>query len=338
MYIQITISEGYYLQVKRANGDFVYTSGQIFMLDLEGFIITKKAYKLIGEIQILPPYDLPVKVDERGRFWELQSANWQLVGQVKAVMFINPSALKNLGDNYYAGTSDSGVPIIGNPGEGIFENAKTYYFAEGASNQRFLAVLNIDKIKSIALFIQKMKSIAYKIENKPSLYPDPQPDLATFNKNITALEKAAALASTRVRGGAALRDKAYDQVLDNVHTLQQYVQILADKAMGMQAIIIIENAGFEVKLYGVRIKPDLKALQGEKSGVVKLIAKAAKDSGAYQWQKSDDAINWTDLQTTIISTTILSGLKPASLVYFRFRAILKTGTSNWSQPVSLVIT
>lgn len=207
------------------------------------------------------------------------------------------------------------------------------------SNKRPIAVLHIAMLKVLAIFIAKMRTISLNMANHVALFPTPAPSLATFNTNIDALEAAEAVASTHVTGSAALRDQAYDLVLDNVHSLQAYVQVLADAAADVDdAIALILNSGFDLKSQGTFVKPEFEVVNSEISGAVELVAKSSGSHSANEWRRSTDGINWTMLPSTIKAKTTESGLTPGATVYFQHRPVLSDGVGNWSQVVSIIVT
>ncbi|MBP7498001.1 MAG: hypothetical protein KA792_10095 [Bacteroidales bacterium] len=340
MKIQINITTGFYLQVQKPDTSYLYTPGQLFTEDENLFIVSELGYKLIGPI-VLPVQteSYILKVDIVGQMWLLVSGNWTLIGQIKGVFFIKPEDLEDVGDGYYKETFESGVPIIDNPGEGPLTNAKTYGFLQGYGKARPLVVLNINKIRQIGNFILKMRGIYANMLLHPDLYPSPPFILNDFLDNVEALVAAEAEVYTQIRGKVQARNQAYDLVLDNAHTLLNYVQTLADRADTLEeAIRLILSSGFDLKKSPVTAKSDLQAKNIIPSGTVKLTAKAVAGAGAYEWQKSSDAINWTELPGTIKATTTVKDLTPGTYAYFRCRAVLRTGYTDWTQIVSLIIT
>lgn len=333
----LNITGGAYFRVQRPDGLFVYTLGRQFELDETGMIITaEQGYKLINETHVPAPYNEPLRIDEHGEITVFHGGVWLTIGFVMVVGFEHPELLDNLGDGYYGETIGSGVALTGTAGTPPFEGITIYYIPEGGKKQRPIAALN--KPAAITGFIAKMRTIALNITNHPELYLSPMPSIATFTANIDALEDAEAVASTHVTGSAAKRNQKYDLVLDNVHNLQLYIQVLADNADDTDdAITIITNSGFDLKERGVYVKDALKATHGKLSGTVKLTAKAIEDAGAYEWQISDDNLNWTPLPTTIDATTKATGLTPATTVYFRCRPVMTDGIGDWTQAVSIIV-
>ena len=46
---------------------------------------------------------------------------------------------------------------------------------------------------------------------------------------------------------------------------------------------------------------------------------------------------WTTTPPTLQAKTVITGLTPVTTVEFRYRAVLKDGADNWSEPVSLTV-
>jgi hypothetical protein len=206
------------------------------------------------------------------------------------------------------------------------------------SNKRPMAVFPIRKLKKIGSFILRIRTILINILNNPTIFVSPSPAVATITTNVTNLEAAEAIARTRVIGSVAARNLKYDVVLKNVHTLQSYVQGLADNAVDEHTSIAIINAsGFDLKNKGVRVKPDLAVENAEISGSVQLVAKSAGRRSAYEWRKSADNVTWADLPSTLQAKTTVHDLPLASTMYFQYRAILKEGVGNWSQSVNIIV-
>lgn len=206
------------------------------------------------------------------------------------------------------------------------------------SKKRPIAVLHIRKLGKIGEFILKAETIVLDIGNNPGFFSAPDPPLATVTGNIADLQAAQAVSQTRVVGSAAARDLKYSIVLADIHGLQHYVQKQADNAPDEEtAIAIINASGFNLRHQGVHVKPLLAVKQNKVTGAVTLMAKAAGKRAAYEWQQSTDGKTWVHLPSTLKAKTTVSGLVTDVRTYFRFRAILLTGTGSWSGLVSFVV-
>lgn len=202
-----------------------------------------------------------------------------------------------------------------------------------------MAVFLISKLRKLGSFIAKVQNIVLEITNHSTIFVTPAPPLATVTGDIAALEAAESLALTRAHGTAAARNLKYDVVVNDIRALQRYVQDLADMADSeAEAIAVIQASGFNLKVNGVHVKPDLEVKNGTVSGTVKLIAKAAANRASYNWQQStNNQATWTDLPPTLQAKTTVSGLTVGARVFFRFRPVIKGGAGNWSQSVWIII-
>ena len=208
------------------------------------------------------------------------------------------------------------------------------------SARRPLAVLLIATLSKLGNFILKAKYIVAQMGDNVTKYPTPSPPLADVTLSIAALEDAQVEVSKRVPGAVATRDLKYTAVLNDLRSLQNYVQDRADSQTDEQAAIgMITSSGFSLRKTGVRVKPDLSVAKSKISGKVLLTAKAAGPRVSYNWQQSDNnGTLWTDLPPTMQAKTSVSALNPGTKYWFRLRAVNKTGPENWSQPVWVIVT
>ena len=338
MSFQINISGGAYFEVQRPDGVIVYTLSRQFFIDAQGRIVTAEGYILLNQTVIPAPGDEPVEINQQGQVSVFLSGSWQFIGTIMVVLFMAPEFLQDLGNGYYAQTVNSGLPQVGTAGTGQFVNVKVYYLPGTSKKERPIAAL--DEPKAIANFIIKARMIVQDLtDNTGGYFTHVKPSLITVAADINALETAEETAKTHVAGAAAARDIKFDKVLIDMRGLQMYVQTLADNAPDIAtAKAIINASGFDLKPHGIHTKDALKATHGKVSGTVQLAAKAVAKAGAYEWQMSNDNINWTSLPTTIETKTKVTALTPGSIVYFRCRAVKKTGVENWTQAVSIVVT
>jgi len=206
------------------------------------------------------------------------------------------------------------------------------------SNKRPRAVLAITNPQKTGDFIIGARTIVLNIGNNVAIFATPAPTLASVTTAITNLETAETLAHTRVTGSVAARDLKYDVLLKAMHGLLNYVQNLADNATDEPTSISIINAsGFGLRTVAAVTKAPLTATNGDVSGTINLIAKSAGNRSSYNWRKSADNLTWTDLVHTIQAKTLVTGLTPASHVYFQYRTVTITGVSNWSQSISIIV-
>ena len=89
-------------------------------------------------------------------------------------------------------------------------------------------------------------------------------------------------------------------------------------------------------------KATLEVVNGEHPGSVKFIAKAEVKAAAYIWQYilasalTADGV-WQVVSITTAASATLDGLTSGSLYYFRVAYVTPAGTSEFCQPVSLMV-
>ena len=86
------------------------------------------------------------------------------------------------------------------------------------------------------------------------------------------------------------------------------------------------------------VRASSAARAGLLSGTASLVTASAAGRASYEWQYSTDAgKTWLLLPPTLQAKTSVSGLQAGTVVQFRNRAVTKTGASDWSPAVSLLI-
>ncbi len=200
-------------------------------------------------------------------------------------------------------------------------------------------VFTASKFRKVGDFILNMKTIVLNIGAAVGYFPTPNPTLASVTTNIGTLEIAETKVKTRIVGAAAARDLIYDTCYKDLLALVAYVQLIANaSADAATAIAIIESAGFNVKLNGVRVKAPIIATNSTSEGVILLSAKAVGKKTVYMWQMSADGVAWSDLPITQITKTAVSDLTAGQKKYFRVRTMNKpNGTSDWSAAVAIFV-
>jgi len=193
------------------------------------------------------------------------------------------------------------------------------------------------KIKNFITFAQ---SVATAMTNN-SEFPSPPTPIATLLADLAALNTAETAVLSRTKGAVETRDAKLAAVKTGLVTLKAYVQTVANTATPENAPAIIQSSGMSVRKVTQRDKAALVAKQGSVSGSVKLVAKAAARSAAYEWQYSTDQKTWTTLPITLQAKTGVSGLTPATTpattYAFRVQEVPRTGVENWSQIVTRVV-
>jgi hypothetical protein len=169
-------------------------------------------------------------------------------------------------------------------------------------------------------------------------FPSPTPALEVLDGDLSALEDAEIKAGTGAKGATSQRDAKKSKVKRHLFSLRGYVQTVADaQPSAAEAAAVIESAFMSVQKARSHTVPELVAKNNGVSGTVILDAKAVAATASYYWEYSLDQETWTSAPETLQSKTSISGLTPARLYYFRFRALTRTGALGYSQVVSLVV-
>ncbi len=101
-------------------GGFAYTRAGGFTLNRDGEIVLASDQGRKLEPGIIVPSDAlrPIAIRPDGRVFVNQTGQIEPVeiGRIQTSAFINPSGLKQVGENLYIETAASGPPLIGDPG------------------------------------------------------------------------------------------------------------------------------------------------------------------------------------------------------------------------------
>ena len=207
--------------------------------------------------------------------------------------------------------------------------------------------MNIKKPKSPRIVLRKpptaaatlvlAKAILQAVTTNKGEFPTPNPSLAILTTDINALDTAETAVKTRTKGAAQERDAKLAVVVTDLELLRAYVQSVANAADPANAASIAHAAGMDVRKSTATTKPDFGAKPDKTlSGVVHVSVKVGGKRETHQWQSSTDGKTWTDMPPTLQGKTTATGFQPGVTVYFRHRAVTRTGLDDWSQPISVV--
>jgi hypothetical protein len=207
------------------------------------------------------------------------------------------------------------------------------------ATSKFRPMATYNAARAIGKFISQSDGIVF-IMNASGLFTSPPILFTTVAAKIVDLQTAETLAKTGVTGSAAARDIEFNDVLTDMRAYQIYVQSLAD-VLGnkMKAIAIISASGFGLKVDGIKIKAPLSVRPGISTGDVILTSKAAKMRALYNWQiglEIAGVIVWSDLPSSLKSTTKVTSLTLDLRTFFRHRTLTKKGLSGWSDAVTII--
>lgn len=188
--------------------------------------------------------------------------------------------------------------------------------------------------RSVPVYIKECRHVVDKMTNNAHFTYLNLP-LGAVTHDIDELQDAEQATLDGTPGSIAIRDSALLVVQGDMRHLKSSVQLVADANM-THAREIIESAGMSVATRTKTAKPELAVRQGAAPGDAHVSARAMKGRGTYHWQVGDQ-LTWTDLPATVISSTLVKGLTPATLRSFRFRTYTKDGFSEWSVPVMYIV-
>ncbi len=167
-------------------------------------------------------------------------------------------------------------------------------------------------------------------------FPSPTLPLATLVGHIADLEAAHVVARTRADGAAAARNAKLVVVHDDLKRLRSYVETIANQH-GEDAPAVVVSSGMSEKDSAGPLKAGFSAKQRKRSGSVRLAVRHPGIVTSFDWQLSTDGVVWTDLRSTVVANLDLDGLTPATRYHFRYRTLTRNGTSDWSDPLTLLV-
>jgi hypothetical protein len=190
--------------------------------------------------------------------------------------------------------------------------------------------------KQGSMLIGVARAIAQAM-NGNKAFPTPDPSVATLQTAISDLDVAENQAKTGLKSAFAARNQKRKALYLLLEQEKHYVQKIAD-ADPDRAHEIIVSAGMSAMKVPIRTKRVFTARQTPVSGTVELFTARVATRAAYEWQYSaDGGKTWQSVAQTLKAKTLVSGLQPAVVYAFRFRSVTKSGLSDWSDAVTLVV-
>jgi len=133
-------------------GGFAYTRAGALTLNSDGEVVlaSNQGRRLEPNIVIPEGAVRPISITPDGRVLVSvpPAIEPEEVGQIETAVFINPSGLKQVGENLYTETGASGPPIIGNPGVD----------QRGPLVQNFLEASNVDPTRELIDLIKTQRA------------------------------------------------------------------------------------------------------------------------------------------------------------------------------------
>lgn len=194
-------------------------------------------------------------------------------------------------------------------------------------------VLNISK-NSVPLKIKRARSIVETVSTNVDTFPNPNPSLDIILNAIEELEVAWNATADGGKTQTALMHDKEDVLLKLLYDLANYVESVADGDEG-----IVHLSGMQVKRKPVFHVPDFEVVHTGVSGEVKLRVKPRAKT-LYHWEfvrTSPDENEWRFANETVTASTIIGGLDPGEVYFFRveFKGHLKSSFPY--QPISIIV-
>jgi flagellar basal-body rod protein FlgG len=148
--LDVAIRGGGFFQFRKPDGDIVYGRAGNFARDVDGNIISQSGYTLDPPVRI-PDSTTKLTIDPEGRVFANvnNETTPREIGQILLARFKNPDGLKNVGNNFYKETVDSGEPVVEIPGRN----------ATGQVVQFSMENSNVDIIKEMMEMIMTQKGL-----------------------------------------------------------------------------------------------------------------------------------------------------------------------------------
>ncbi|MHC4663775.1 MAG: flagellar basal-body rod protein FlgG [Planctomycetota bacterium] len=149
--LDVMIEGDGFFRVQLAGGQTGYTRSGSFKLDQDGNLITTNGYILSDNITV-DPNRISMSISPEGQITYIMQGEQQATpaGQLNLAKFVNPGALRAIGDNLFLQTDASGDPIEDIPG-----NADV---GLGRLRQGFLEESNVDVIRELTDMIQGQRA------------------------------------------------------------------------------------------------------------------------------------------------------------------------------------
>jgi hypothetical protein len=203
-----------------------------------------------------------------------------------------------------------------------------------ASMKRARAALH--KPENASALVIYVGLILEKMTNNP-WFPQPFPPLAKVQAAAQALDVAQTNAQVGAKGLADKRNAARATLSNLLEQLRVYVEGIANENPE-SARTIIESATMDAVIPSYPDLAPFRVRLGKARRTVILACKAGHKGCRYEWQMSTDGgETWTGLPSTTQASTTVSGLVPGTTYGFRHRLLLRTGHTDWSDKISIVV-
>ena len=172
------------------------------------------------------------------------------------------------------------------------------------------------------------------------IYTKPPIDLTTYGNAITAYEGSTPAALDGSKTAVAQKDKLKEAAIRMYTQLAHYVELNCNDDMATFLL-----SGFQAKATAKTFTPPAtdsirKIKHGPNTGQLIVTLLAVKGAKNYVLRYGVNPLStWTDLVVTSVRpATTISGLTPGTLYAFRVQVLLKSGYTDWSDPITMMCT
>lgn len=193
--------------------------------------------------------------------------------------------------------------------------------------------------------LNRAKLMEKGLEDNATLFPNPNPPLPVFSKQIVATDKAQVVTAKGGKGMAAARDVQLGLLVGMMMSELVYIQSIADAGNPDAAVSILHAGGVGIAASSKHDKAILTVAPGPSPGSVALAANAGALLGSnrgrkhfFCWEYTTDGETFVTMPATPEAKTTLTGLTPLTTVGFRVAATTSKGVVGaWSQVVDVLI-
>jgi predicted phage tail protein len=197
-----------------------------------------------------------------------------------------------------------------------------------------ILVVVLDLPRKVGDLSARAMSIVQAMDQNVATFPKPVPKLSVVTADVATFEDLHVATQTRTRGTVVARNEARTVVVNDLQQLRAYVQMIVS-GNPTHAETTAKAALMRLRRPRDYFKYPLTIVQLI-TGRVRLIAKAVRGAGAYDWQMSLDGTTWTSLPPTVQASTTVTDLEPG-LYHFRVRAVTRQGAQNWLPAVTFAV-
>jgi hypothetical protein len=201
---------------------------------------------------------------------------------------------------------------------------------------RLRAVLKLPRsVPGVVDYARALRSV---LAGDPVTFPSPPLALSDLDKDIAAVEKAQAGVATRARGKSGFRDAAFMLLMSDLDLIRAYVQRLMDLDPSRAAIVAAKALMYTTGRRNVaRVDVKLKRPKGVPGAVDAVFRKKVEKETRYAQYSVDAMVTWIDLEPTLHARIQITGLVPGSTLWFRYRTMTSAGTTEPSDPISIIV-